>query len=119
MERRDGDPPHLSLWGWLADYPDPDSLLRVVFHSTEGVRPGHWRNARFDALVEKAARIAKQTRRMELYREADRILVKDEAAVMPLGYPQGRILVKPWVTVPRVPPVMMRLKDVLVQRLDE
>jgi oligopeptide transport system substrate-binding protein len=119
MERRDRDPPHLSSWGWLADYPDPDSLLRVVFHSTEGVHPGHWHHARFDALVEKAGRIAEQPRRMELYREADRILVAEEAAVMPLGYVRGRILVKPWVTVPRVPPVMMRLKDVRVQRPDE
>jgi ABC-type oligopeptide transport system substrate-binding subunit len=104
------------LWGWLADYPDPDSLLRVVFHSTEGVRPGHWHHARFDALVEKAGRIAEQPRRMELYQEADRILAVDEAAVMPLGYGRGRILVKPWVEVPRVPPVMMRLKDVVVKR---
>jgi len=116
IERRDRDPAHLALWGWLADYPDPDALLRVIFHSTEGINPPRWHNARFDALVEEAACVADQTRRMELYREADRILVAEKAVIMPLGYARGRILVKPWVTMPRVPPALMRLKHIVLQR---
>jgi ABC-type oligopeptide transport system substrate-binding subunit len=87
-------------------------MLRVVFHSAEGSNPPRWRSARFDALVEEAAQITDQKRRMELYQEADRILVAKEAAIVPLGYGRGRILVKPRVTVPRVPPALLRLKDV-------
>jgi oligopeptide transport system substrate-binding protein len=116
MERRDHDPSHLALAGWTADYPDPDSLLRVLFHSREGVNPIRWHNARFDALVEEAARIADPSRRMALYQEADRILVSEEAAIMPLCYAQGRILIKPWVTMPRVPPALLRLQEVILQR---
>jgi ABC-type oligopeptide transport system substrate-binding subunit/tetratricopeptide (TPR) repeat protein len=116
MERLGRDPAHLTLIAWLADYPDPDALLRVLLHSTEGINPPRWHNARFDALVEEAARVADQTRRMELYQEADRILVAEEAVIMPLSYAQGRILVKPWVTIPRVPPVLMRLKHIVLQR---
>jgi ABC-type oligopeptide transport system substrate-binding subunit len=116
MERLDRDPAHLTLMGWLADYPDPDALLRVLFHSTEGVNTPRWHNARFDALVEEAARVTDQTRRMELYQEADRILIAEETVIMPLGYAQGRILVKPWVTIPRVPPALMRLKHIVLQR---
>jgi len=116
MERLYRDPAHLTLKGWLADYPDPDCFLRVLFHSTEGNNDLRWHNARFDALVGEAARVADQTRRMELYREADRILVAEETVIMPLGYAQGRILMKPWVTMPRVPPVLMRLKHVVLQR---
>jgi oligopeptide transport system substrate-binding protein len=102
----------LVLCGWRADYPDPDHMLRATFHSTEGLNMPGWRNARFDALVEEAARVADQSRRVELYREADRILVAEEAVVMPIGYARGRILAKPWVTAPRVPPALLRLKDV-------
>ncbi len=116
MERLRRDPAHLTLMGWLADYPDPDCFLRVLFHSTEGNNDPRWHNARFDALVEEAARVTDQTRRMELYGEADRILVAEEAVIMPLGYAQGRILVKPWVTIPRVPPVLMRLKQIVLQQ---
>jgi ABC-type oligopeptide transport system substrate-binding subunit len=116
IERRDRNPPHLALAGWSADYPDPDSLLRVPFHSREGVNPTRWHHARFDALVEEAARTADPTRRMALYREADRILVSEEAVILPLCYAQGRILVKPWVNMPRVPPVLLHLQDVILQR---
>ncbi|MEE9616058.1 MAG: ABC transporter substrate-binding protein [Anaerolineae bacterium] len=116
IERRDRDPAHLTLGGWSADYPDPDSLLRVTFHSTEGINPPRWHNARFDGLVEEAARVADQARRMELYQEADRILVVEETVIMPLGYAQGRMLAKPWVTIPRVPPVLVRLKHIVLQR---
>ncbi|MCK4314793.1 MAG: hypothetical protein KAX24_03385, partial [Anaerolineae bacterium] len=119
IERRDRDPAHLTLTGWLADYPDPDSLLRVIFHSTEGIEDARWHNARFDGLVEEAARVADQTRRMEIYQEADRILVAQEAVVMPLGYAQGRILVKPWVTIPRVPPALMRLNHIVLRREED
>ena len=116
IERRDRDPAHLTLGGWSADYPDPDSLLRVTFHSTEGINPPRWHNARFDGLVEEAARVADQARRMELYQEADRILVVEETVIMPLGYAQGRMLAKPWVTIPRVPPVLVRLKHIVLER---
>jgi len=53
---------------------------------------------------------------MELYKEADRILVADEAVIMPLSYGRGRILAKPWVTLPQVPCVPMRLKNIVVHR---
>jgi hypothetical protein len=52
---------------------------------------------------------------MELYQEADRILVAEEAAIMPLSYGRGRMLVKPWVALPRTPPVRMPLKDIVVK----
>jgi oligopeptide transport system substrate-binding protein len=110
VERR--GPAGLVLCGWRADYPDPDDMLRVTFHSTEGLNTPGWHYARFDCLVEEAARVADQGRRMVLYREADRILVAEEAVVMPLGYARGRILAKPWVTVPQVPPALVRLKHV-------
>jgi ABC-type oligopeptide transport system substrate-binding subunit len=116
MERLVRDPAHLTLLGWLADYPDPDAFLRVTFHSTEGNNDPRWHDARFDSLVEEAARVADQATRLELYREADRILVAEEAVVMPLGYARGRILAKPWVTVPRVPPALMRLKSIILQQ---
>jgi oligopeptide transport system substrate-binding protein len=114
--RLERDPPHLALTGWSADYPDPDSMLRVPFHSKEGINVPRWHNARFDTCVEAAARVADQTQRMALFQEADRILVRDEAAIMPLCYSLGRILVKPWVTIPRVPPMLLRLQEVILNR---
>jgi len=112
LRRGREDPPGLTISGWAADYPDADDMLRVVFHG----HPLRWHNAEFDALVEEAARITDARRRIELYREADRILVAQEAAVVPLGYAQGRQLVKPYVRLPRTPPYLLRLKNAVVER---
>jgi len=98
LTQLDNDPPHLMLGGWIADYPDPDNFLRVVFHSAEGINEPHWHNDRFDALVDKAAQTTDQAHRMALYHEADQILVAEEAVIMPFSYGREPILVKPWVT---------------------
>jgi ABC-type oligopeptide transport system substrate-binding subunit/class 3 adenylate cyclase len=111
-----GDPANLIMAGWTADYPDPDSLLRIVFHSSEGLNYPRWSNLTFDHLVQEAAKITDHDKRMDLYREADRILVAEEAAVLPLSYPQRRMLVKPWVTLPQIPPAWMPIKDIVLRR---
>jgi ABC-type oligopeptide transport system substrate-binding subunit len=85
--------PALFLIGWVADYPDPDSFLRVCFQ--QQLLPG-WRNERFERLVEQAGRLTDQRQRIELYQQADKILIED-GALMPLTYGRWHMLVKPWV----------------------
>lgn len=116
MERQEHDPPDMTISGWLADYPDPDSMLRLIFHGREGLNLMRWRGLEFDELVEQAARITDRKRRLELYQLADRILVAEQAAVMPLSYAQGKQLLKPHVQFPRTPPSMLRLKHAVIQR---
>jgi ABC-type oligopeptide transport system substrate-binding subunit len=106
----------LTILGWSADYPDPDVMLRVTFHSDEGLNIPRWHNSRFDTLVETAKRITDQGNRMELYREADRILVAEETVIMPLGYANGWMLVKPWVSLPRTLSVQMSFNRFIVDR---
>jgi ABC-type oligopeptide transport system substrate-binding subunit/class 3 adenylate cyclase len=88
---------NLGFFAWVADYPDPDSFLRQLSTITTLRRAG-WHHPRFEALVEEAAHMNDRTRRMTLYREADRILVNEEVIVIPLGYSGQRVkLVQPWV----------------------
>lgn len=90
------NPPTIGRLAWLADAPDPDNFLRVVFHSTAR-SPTRWRNARFDALVEEAQASTNHRGRMALYHEADRLLVAEEAAIIPLVYSRTMTLVHPYV----------------------
>jgi ABC-type oligopeptide transport system substrate-binding subunit/DNA-binding SARP family transcriptional activator len=92
LERLDRDPPHLFRIGWVADYPDPDSPLRMSSHR----RWAGWRNETYTELIETARRITNQAQRMKLYQQADRILV-EEAALIPILYSRHHLLVKPWV----------------------
>ena len=119
MNRQESDPPHIAINGWQADYHDPDSMLRILFHSREGVNDIRWSNHRFDSLIEEAAQIADRKIRIELYQEADRILVASEAIVMPLTYGLGRQLTKPYVRIPRSPPSLLRLKHAVVEKTME
>jgi ABC-type oligopeptide transport system substrate-binding subunit len=109
---RSRDPPGLWIWGWSADYPDPDNFLRVGFPwELTG-----WRDDGYNRLVEKARRALDQEERMRLYREADRILVQ-EAPIMPFAYMRRQTLVKPWVGKFSTSAIQWSLwKDVILER---
>jgi ABC-type oligopeptide transport system substrate-binding subunit len=105
-----GHPPHLHPMGWLADYPDPDSYLRVPVR-----RQTAWRHAEYDQLVDRALEVTDQPQRMRLYGQADRILV-EEAPVLPTTYSLEPTLIKAWVTQYRCSPfVWWRWKDVIIE----
>ncbi len=82
---------------WIPVYPDPDYFLRIVFHSTSEINSAKWTNARFDALVEEAQSSTDHRYRMKLYHEADRLVVTEEAAVIPTLYFRPILLVRPYV----------------------
>ncbi len=85
----------LSLIGFLADYPDPDNILRVLFHSNSPMNDLAWQSAAFDRLVEEAASSVDQQHRLALYHQADQVLVYDEIALLPLYYRQAYGVMRP------------------------
>lgn len=82
---------------WIADYPDAENYLSV-FYGKNPAPPNYtrFRNARYDALFEKAVGENNDSLRYELYREMDRIIV-EEAPVVPLWYDMVLHLVQPGV----------------------
>jgi ABC-type oligopeptide transport system substrate-binding subunit/tetratricopeptide (TPR) repeat protein len=92
IEKLDREPPSMFLTGCDPYYPDPDSVLRIKFPK----RWTRWQNEVYNRLVEEARRITDQVARLELYQQADQILV-EEAAIVPLTYGRWYLLVKPWV----------------------
>ncbi len=109
--RLEHDPPNLGIYGWSADYLDPDSFLRYP----DWLRKGNWRNERYEALVEEARHITDQGQRMALYRQAEQILV-EEVPIVPIGYNRAHILVKPWL--PSLPVSLINgiiLKDIVIE----
>ena len=104
--------PDLYLMGWIADYPDPDNFLRVGLWR-ERMRWGH---NNFDRTVETARRATNQKTRIQLYRQAEKILI-EEAAIIPLYYSRQHLLVKPWVSklLPASASGRHRWKDVVIE----
>ena len=80
---------------WIADYPDAENYLSV-FYSKNPAPPNYTRfkNARFDALFEKAIAEPNDSLRYEIYRQADQVMI-EEAPVVPLWYDVVVRLVQP------------------------
>lgn len=90
-----GDAPMFSL-GWVADYPDPDNFLYVLFHS-ENKGPGgngaFYSNPAVDSLLSEARICTEEEKRLELYRKAEGIIVEDAPWIF-LYHPAETILVQ-------------------------
>jgi ABC-type oligopeptide transport system substrate-binding subunit len=94
--------------GWAADYADPDSFLRVGLQA----RYTGWSHTEYDELIGQAARTLDAARRLDLYRSADAILMR-ELPIVPIGYVRKDALVKPWVKV-RSWQLVVPLNDVVI-----
>jgi oligopeptide transport system substrate-binding protein len=106
--------PKAGVMGWIADYPDPDSYLRVAVEE----KVPHWQHERYAALLRKAARTNDVAARLGLYQAAERVLA-DEAVLVPLVYWEEHLMIKPWVAeFPSVPGVGPSLTDVVIGPLD-
>ncbi len=81
--------------GWGADYPDPHNWM-PLFKSGSGLNAGKYSNAEFDRLVDEAETELDNERRLELYAQAQEILI-DEAGFAPMYYGRRNALIKPWV----------------------
>ncbi|MGE5224682.1 MAG: ABC transporter substrate-binding protein [Omnitrophica WOR_2 bacterium] len=83
---------------WIADYPDPDNYLRASYF-IDFLKNKGWQHPHYDMLVAEATQSTDQAQRLKLYREADRILVNDEAIIIPFMHAIfGLDIVHPWVT---------------------
>jgi oligopeptide transport system substrate-binding protein len=82
--------------GWIADYPHPQDFLDVLFHSGAENNHGQYSNPQVDALLEAAGVEQDRDLSLELYQQAEQLLV-DDAACIPLGFGRNYVLVKPYV----------------------
>lgn len=73
---------------WIGDYNDPSTFLDLFLSGGGNNRTG-WKNARYDELLRAAAREPDLRRRSELLRDAETLLVRDEAPVIPLWFEAG------------------------------
>lgn len=82
--------------GWIADYVDPQNFLDIKFHSASGNNETLYSSPEVDALLEEARTEQDQARRLELYQQAEEIIVQDTAWI-PLFHGKSNALTKPYV----------------------
>jgi oligopeptide transport system substrate-binding protein len=82
--------------GWIADYPDPQDFLDILFRTASENNKGDYSNPQLDSLLDKAAVEQDPDARLKMYQEAEQLVVQD-AAVLPLFFSRNYVLVKPYV----------------------
>ena len=83
--------------GWEADYPDPQDFLDILFHSESENNHGLYSSQKADILLQDARIETDLVKRIDLYQEAEKIIVND-AAWVPLWFAGERhVLIKPYV----------------------
>ena len=99
--------------GWEADYPDPQDFLDILFHTESSLNHGMYSNPQADAILEEARTETDVERRVELYRQAEDLIVQD-GAWLPLWYSGERyVLIKDYVKDYRVTPMIVpKLKNI-------
>jgi ABC-type transport system substrate-binding protein len=95
--RSSGNVP-LEIFDWYADFPDPDGFIYSFLYSTNAaVLTSNYNNPVFDKLLDDARSITDPAKRSELYRRADRLATREDAAVIPLFHEKLFYLAKPYV----------------------
>ena len=82
--------------GWVADYPDAENFLDLLFHSESGENYTTYSNLEVDELLEMARVEGDIDSRLALYQEIEQTIVT-EAPWLPLWFGQNYYLVKPEV----------------------
>ena len=81
---------------WGMDYPHPDNILRVLFHSQSGNNDEGYNNPEYDKLIEDAGALPIDEA-LPLYNQAQELLVEDSPAVF-TRWRVSNYEVRPWVT---------------------
>ncbi len=90
--------------GWVADYPDPQNFLEVLFHSQSLQNHGGYGNPKVDELLDKARGTSDMAARLKLYQQAEQLIL-DDAALIPIYFDVENWLVKPYIQNFQVPPI--------------
>jgi peptide/nickel transport system substrate-binding protein/oligopeptide transport system substrate-binding protein len=81
---------------WLADIPDPDSFLWSLFHTGGSNNFFTYSNDKVDELLEKGRREQDMIKRIEIYRQIEKIIL-DDAPFLPLYFNSYIYAIQPYI----------------------
>jgi oligopeptide transport system substrate-binding protein len=84
----------LSRSSWVGDYNDPNTFMDMYVTDGGNNRTG-WSNARYDEAIAAAAREVDPAKRNGIFRDAERLLLEEEAPICPLYYYIGILFYDP------------------------
>ena len=102
--------------GWIADYPDPQDFLDILFHSESFDNNHEYSNPEVDRLLEEARVEQDPDKRMKIYQQVEQMIIND-AVWVPLSHGMDYWLTKPYVKEMIYPAMIIpKLKYVAISR---
>lgn len=89
---------NLYRMGWVMDYADPAGILSAVFSPKSAFQYTGWQSKPYEELLAQALAEPDEAKRTDLYKQAEKILLNEAVAVIPLQYYDRTILIKAGVT---------------------
>ncbi len=86
----------IGYMGWGAYYNDPYDVLSLFMTTNDAIQTG-WSNAEYDELVLAAQSEMDEAKRLELYKQAEHILLLEEYVVNPILFPSSNGFYKNYV----------------------
>jgi oligopeptide transport system substrate-binding protein len=83
-------------YGWCADYPDPENFADALFNTGAQQNLGHYSNPALDAILNQARTEQDVTKRIQLYQQAEQMIVQDAPALFTV-HSISYVLVKPYI----------------------
>ncbi len=84
--------------GWIADYPDPENFLDLLFHSESNNNHTNYNNPEVNRLLEEARTERDRARRFEIYNQVEQMVLDDAPWVWTWFRGEGYALIKPEVS---------------------
>ena len=82
-------------FGWIADYPDPQNFLDILFHSASQNNHTNYSNPVVDSLLEQARVEPDQATRLQMYQRVEAMILEDAPWVPTWNRGEGYALIKP------------------------
>ena len=81
---------------WLGDYNDPNTFLDLWISGSTIVNTGY-KSKKYDDLLEKAGNTSDTDEREKYFKEAEKVLVAEDATIVPISYRKSHTLVRKYV----------------------
>jgi oligopeptide transport system substrate-binding protein len=84
------------LYGWTADYPDPENFLRSLLGNSSPYNESGYNSSQFEDLMKQGDQQTDMNKRLDLYAQAEQVALGD-APLLPIYHEVSYTLVKPYV----------------------
>ncbi|MEC4682077.1 MAG: ABC transporter substrate-binding protein, partial [Nitrospirota bacterium] len=92
----DSHTPALYQSGWIADYPDAMTFLSLMRSGSGNNRTG-WSDPRYDRLLDQAQIETETAKKVALYNQAQRLMLREGVVAIPLAQGISNILVPSYI----------------------